>query len=165
MLGDDLVAQLTGPVKSPPSVLFDKVENLVLDASVGDIQTFSQLFLHCRNGAPTLALDQAGSPLGMADRLKFYLAEPEHAPIVSIDYTDIRGAYLKSISINSEKATPLVESCFADCDDSGRLNILDFVCYQNLFLSGNLDADCDGNNVLNILDFVCYQNAFKEGCP
>ena len=57
------------------------------------------------------------------------------------------------------------ESCFADCDGSGELNILDFVCYQGLFQSGDPGADCDGNGLLNILDFVCFQGAFQAGCP
>jgi hypothetical protein len=54
--------------------------------------------------------------------------------------------------------------CFADCDGNGALNILDFVCYQGLFQSGDPAADCDGNGQLNILDFVCFQGAFVKGC-
>jgi hypothetical protein len=26
-------------------------------------------------------------------------------------------------------------------------------------------ADCNGDGVLNILDFVCFQNKFVSGCP
>ena len=55
--------------------------------------------------------------------------------------------------------------CYADCDGNGDLNILDFVCYQGLFQSGDDGADCDGNGVLNILDFVCFQSEFVGGCP
>jgi len=55
-------------------------------------------------------------------------------------------------------------ACFADCDGNGALNILDFVCYQGLFQSGDEAADCDGNGDLNILDFVCFQGAFQDGC-
>jgi hypothetical protein len=55
--------------------------------------------------------------------------------------------------------------CFADCDGNGELNILDFVCYQGLFQSGDPGADCDGNGQLNILDFVCFQGEFQAGCP
>jgi hypothetical protein len=54
--------------------------------------------------------------------------------------------------------------CFADCDGNGQLNILDFVCYQGLFQSGDPGADCDGNGALNILDFVCFQAEFVAGC-
>jgi hypothetical protein len=57
------------------------------------------------------------------------------------------------------------DECFADCDGNGELNILDFVCYQGLFQSGDPGADCDGNGELNILDFVCFQTAFQAGCP
>jgi hypothetical protein len=32
-------------------------------------------------------------------------------------------------------------------------------------VAGDPDADCDGNGALNVLDFVCFQNLFKAGCP
>ena len=54
--------------------------------------------------------------------------------------------------------------CVADCTGDCRLDILDFVCFQNLFVGGDPAADCDGDGVLNILDFVCFQNAFTNGC-
>jgi hypothetical protein len=54
--------------------------------------------------------------------------------------------------------------CEADCNGDGTLNILDFVCFQGLFTSGNLEADCTGDGALNILDFVCFQSAFQAGC-
>jgi len=55
--------------------------------------------------------------------------------------------------------------CPADCNGDGVLNILDFVCFQGLFQSGDDDADFNGDGVLNILDFVAFQGAFVEGCP
>ena len=55
--------------------------------------------------------------------------------------------------------------CTADCNGDGNLNILDFVCFQNLFQVGSLQADCNEDGNLNILGFVCYQNAFQLGCP
>ena len=54
--------------------------------------------------------------------------------------------------------------CAADCDGSGDLNVLDFVCFQSMFVAGDMGADCDGNGVLNVLDFVCYQQQFLAGC-
>jgi hypothetical protein len=56
-------------------------------------------------------------------------------------------------------------SCAADCDADGRLDILDFVCFQALFQAGDPGADCDGDGALDILDFVCFQVAFQAGCP
>ena len=55
--------------------------------------------------------------------------------------------------------------CLADCNGDDVLNILDFVCFQNLFQSGSMAADCNQDGSLNILDFVCFQNAFMDGCP
>jgi hypothetical protein len=55
--------------------------------------------------------------------------------------------------------------CAADCNADGDLNILDFVCFQNVFSAGDIAADCNADGDLNILDFVCYQNLFSAGCP
>lgn len=55
--------------------------------------------------------------------------------------------------------------CVPDCDGNGNLNILDFVCFQGLFSSGDPKADVNGDCVLNILDFVAFQGAFVAGCP
>lgn len=55
--------------------------------------------------------------------------------------------------------------CPADCDGDGVLTILDFVCFQGLFSSGDAGADCNADGSLNILDFLCFQNAFQQGCP
>ncbi|MEQ8316276.1 MAG: GC-type dockerin domain-anchored protein [Phycisphaerales bacterium] len=54
--------------------------------------------------------------------------------------------------------------CRADCDGSGDLNIFDFLCFQNLFASGDLAADFDGDGRLTIFDFLEFQNAFATGC-
>jgi hypothetical protein len=54
--------------------------------------------------------------------------------------------------------------CYADCDENGSLNILDFVCYQFIFEQGDQRADCNEDGQLNILDFVCYQGKFESGC-
>ena len=54
--------------------------------------------------------------------------------------------------------------CPADCDGNATLNVLDFVCYQQLFQSGDGAADCNADGMLNILDFVCFQGLFQAGC-
>jgi hypothetical protein len=55
-------------------------------------------------------------------------------------------------------------ACRADCDGDGRLSIFDFLCFQNLFASGDLAADFDGDGRLTIFDFLAFQNAFVQGC-
>jgi len=57
------------------------------------------------------------------------------------------------------------EPCLADCNDDGVLNVLDFICFQQLFESGDAAADCNNDDVLNVLDFICFQGAFEAGCP
>jgi len=59
----------------------------------------------------------------------------------------------------------VVQSCYADFNADGVLNILDFVAFQGAFVAGDEAADCDANGALNILDFVCFQGAFAAGCP
>ena len=49
-------------------------------------------------------------------------------------------------------------------DDKDCLTVLDFVCYQELFMSGAVAADANGDGVLNILDFVAFQGQFLAGC-
>ncbi len=65
-----------------------------------------------------------------------------------------------------------VLGCYADCDPStgvGRLDIFDFLCFQNAFVAGDATAcACDvssGPLVCDIFDFLCFQNAFVAGCP
>jgi hypothetical protein len=58
----------------------------------------------------------------------------------------------------------LVIGCPADCDLSGTLNILDFVCFQSLFQSGDMGADVNQDGALSILDFVVFQQLFTAGC-
>jgi hypothetical protein len=55
--------------------------------------------------------------------------------------------------------------CYADCDGNGQLEFFDFLCYQNLFASGDPFADCDGSGELDFFDFLCFQNEFAAGCP
>ena len=65
-----------------------------------------------------------------------------------------------------------IDSCYADCDQStgvGVLDIFDFLCWQNSFVLGESYAcDCDtstGPLVCDLFDFLCFQDAFVGGCP
>ncbi|MCH7946123.1 MAG: hypothetical protein IIC73_08950 [Armatimonadetes bacterium] len=62
--------------------------------------------------------------------------------------------------------------CRANCDDStgqGVLDLFDFLCFQNAFVSEQAYAcDCDvttGPGVCDLFDFICFQDAFVAGCP
>ena len=58
------------------------------------------------------------------------------------------------------------DSCYPDCDGNGILDIFDFLCFQESFVTGQPYAcDCDPDPVCNIFDFLCFQNAFVVGCP
>jgi hypothetical protein len=58
-----------------------------------------------------------------------------------------------------------VIGCYADCDLSGDLDLFDFLCFQNMFASGDPLADCDESGALDFFDFLCFQNEFAAGCP
>ncbi len=57
------------------------------------------------------------------------------------------------------------QSCYADCDASGALNVYDYICFQTRFALGDPYADCDGSGVRNANDYVCFQTRFALGCP
>lgn len=52
--------------------------------------------------------------------------------------------------------------CPGDCNGDGEASILDFVCFQGLFVAGDDAADCNGDGNLSILDFVCFQGAWQD---
>jgi photosystem II stability/assembly factor-like uncharacterized protein len=62
-----------------------------------------------------------------------------------------------------------LQTCVADCDQSGVLDIFDFLCFQNSFVNGEPYAcNCDtstGPGMCDIFDFLCFQSAFTTGCP
>lgn len=55
--------------------------------------------------------------------------------------------------------------CEADLTGDCELTIIDFVAFQNAWLLQKPEGDCDANGVYNILDYVCYQQMFLAGCP
>ncbi|MFI4917221.1 MAG: GC-type dockerin domain-anchored protein [Phycisphaerales bacterium JB060] len=55
-------------------------------------------------------------------------------------------------------------TCLPDIDGDCSLTIFDFLEFQNLFDSGNLEADFDGDGSLTLFDFLAFQNAFDMGC-
>jgi predicted outer membrane repeat protein len=59
-------------------------------------------------------------------------------------------------------------TCYADCDASGGLNVLDFNCFLTSFTAGSPRANCDNSSTpptLNVLDFTCFINHYTAGCP
>ncbi len=61
-------------------------------------------------------------------------------------------------------ATVPSDSCKADCDANGGLDIDDFICFQTCFAIGDPYADCDSSGGLDIDDFICFQTLFAVGC-
>jgi len=55
--------------------------------------------------------------------------------------------------------------CYPDCDGNGALDIFDFLCFQDAFVTMDPYADCDGSGTLDVFDFLCFQDAITLGCP
>jgi hypothetical protein len=58
--------------------------------------------------------------------------------------------------------------CAPDCDQStgvGILDVFDFLCFQDAFVSMRPYADCDENGAFDVFDFLCFQDQFTLGCP
>lgn len=56
------------------------------------------------------------------------------------------------------------DSCPADCDGSGSLDVFDFLCFQNAFVNMAPNGDCDNSGTFDVFDFLCFQNQFAAGC-
>lgn len=108
----------------------------------------------------TLVSPIVGPPY-LADEVRI-LASDATASFEGLESFSIAGAGIDQIVLLSES---LVVDCRADCDGDGTLDILDFLCFLNLFDAGDPAADCDGDGTLDILDFLCFLNAFDAGCP
>jgi len=69
------------------------------------------------------------------------------------------------VSHNIARLVGCASVCDADCDGSGSLDLLDFLCFQNEFAAMGAYADCDDSGGHDFFDFLCFQNAFAAGCP
>jgi hypothetical protein len=57
-----------------------------------------------------------------------------------------------------------LQRCPMDLDDSGALDLDDFVLFIVLFDSADPDADCDASGHFDLFDYLCFVTAFNGGC-
>lgn len=62
-------------------------------------------------------------------------------------------------------AAPAWAQCRADLTGDGRLDVFDFLEFQDLFAAGDVRADFTGDGSLDMLDFLVFQDEFTTGCP
>lgn len=60
---------------------------------------------------------------------------------------------------------PLAPRCEPDLDESGILDLFDFLDFLNYFNAEAFRADCAADGQYDLFDFLCYVNQFNEGCP
>ena len=58
----------------------------------------------------------------------------------------------------------VVDSCYADCEGDGDLDIFDYLCFLDRFANQEAYADCEGDGDWDIFDFLCYQGKYANGC-
>ena len=54
--------------------------------------------------------------------------------------------------------------CSPDCNDDGRLNINDFICFQAKWKAKDFYADYKLDGTFNINDFIAFQTDWRKGC-
>jgi hypothetical protein len=80
------------------------------------------------------------------------------------DTCDLAGG--SSLDVNGNGVPDECE-CYADCDQStgvGVLDLFDFLCFVNAYNAEAPYADCDGSGGLDLFDFLCFTNDFNGGC-
>jgi hypothetical protein len=96
-------------------------------------------------------------------------ANPRHlastyAPVQIEDF-EIQDGIAYSVSRRAESYdVSCVFGCYADCNHDNRLDVFDFLCFQDLFQGGDPAADCDDSGHLDVFDFLCFQDEFIAGC-
>jgi hypothetical protein len=72
--------------------------------------------------------------------------------------------------VGADQISIYTRSCYPNCDNSTALpclNVNDFVCFSNAFVSGNTYANCDNSTfapVLTVMDYICFMMSYAAGC-
>ncbi|MFN0132052.1 MAG: hypothetical protein ACKVW3_05915 [Phycisphaerales bacterium] len=56
-------------------------------------------------------------------------------------------------------------NCYADCNRDGRLDVIDFLCFQDQYARGDAYANCTVDTRINVADYICFMNKYAAGCP
>ncbi|MFG0282913.1 MAG: hypothetical protein ACF8R7_00685 [Phycisphaerales bacterium JB039] len=77
----------------------------------------------------------------------------------------LSAAHIQGVGMFGTGSGWIAAGCYADCDESGSLDLFDFLCFQNAYAAGEPYADCDQSGSLDFMDYLCYMRAFGFGCP
>jgi glucose/arabinose dehydrogenase len=117
----------------------------------------------CTGRVWTLTLD-GHSPGEVADRTA-ELAPPDGLDLGSIaSFGEDAAGEIYVCDHADGEVFRIVRGCTADCDNSGVLDLFDFLCFTNAFNAQQPYADCDRNAALDLFDFLCFVNQFNTGC-
>lgn len=93
----------------------------------------------------------------------FVVSSSMHAGASAAVTTDTGGS-TRVLSIGSSGLIAYAASCAADCDNSGALNVFDYICFGSRYANNAPAADCDGSGTLNVFDYICFGNLYAVGC-
>jgi hypothetical protein len=129
------------------------------------------------SGTETVMVPRCGAPA------PFYLSDNVEAGVIGWEYGAGRVLCFATTNGPTQLADPEFGKLFsnamtwaslggngqypgytADCDDTGTLDLFDFLCFNNRFVGEVEYADCDGNGIFDLFDFLCFVNAFNAGC-
>ncbi len=139
--------------------------NVVLSGAInGDSPTIVNVgaaYLHEKIGATWVEHGKLLPPDGLAgDLFGCFVALHGNHAFVGARQHDIAGT-----DAGAAYAFPWRTcTCYPDCDESGALNVNDYICFQTKFALSDPYSDCDGNGVRNVNDYICFQTNFALGC-
>ena len=55
------------------------------------------------------------------------------------------------------------EGCFADFDENGMIDKLDFISFMRAWQGKNTESDCNGDGMHDVLDLLTYMRAYQQG--
>lgn len=78
-------------------------------------------------------------------------------PMTAIVRVIVRDKRFQVTSATSATITLVPDApCYADCDNSGSLNIFDYICFGVEYAAMSTYADCDNSGAWNIFDYICF---------
>ncbi|MCA9278106.1 MAG: hypothetical protein H6815_04865 [Phycisphaeraceae bacterium] len=138
----------------PRTVYLDNPNNPVTDEAILD---FIDVEIPMSDGAPWQGSHyrELPSPVGIMDPriLPGETYYPAYVNALDLRVLDALGWTYVDIG------------CYADCDQSGTINIFDYICFGNAYANQDPYADCDQSGMLNVFDYICFGNAYAGGCP
>jgi hypothetical protein len=74
---------------------------------------------------------------------------------------NLGGGWAPNVGISQYVGCP---NCYADANNDGRLNVMDFIEFMRRYAARDAYANCSRDTTIDVSDFVCYMTRFAAGC-